>query len=447
MEKAPGLIWRSGKPIWRASRPAIKAGFKPAWVNLSYFANDEAALVARCYRLTAEANEWLSGRHGHTPVFDGTVGSLINFWQVEPSSPYHDREPATLRPYDTYSRIIIRSVGARRIDALDGRDLKRWHTAWSAPSEPGGRPRLAAARMMFAIIKAALSFGISCRLAGCAELKLIVQQQRFAGPRPRTIAPTATDIEAVRKAAHDQDHASAALAYALQFEGGMRQWDVIGKWVPLSYKAPSSIIEHGKKWIGPMWSQIDQNMILRYTPAKTQFTSGAQVTLDLRECPMVLAELAQGAGRSAPRSADRQPEHRLSVSAEHLLPLVEAGREGRRHPGRALEPRPTGRCRHRGRTGRCQGRRHGQAARPYEQAHHGRSVRPRSARSASPCRSRACRFPRQKRIGNMSAGSPRAVMRTHQQHQGLNAGCDYRRVSRPRRRNALCGARAVVALG
>jgi integrase len=34
-------------------------------------------------------------------------------------------------------------------------------------------------------------------------------------------------------------------------------------------------------------------MILRYTPAKTQFTSGEKVTLDLRECPMVLTELAK----------------------------------------------------------------------------------------------------------------------------------------------------------
>jgi hypothetical protein len=33
--------------------------------------------------------------------------------------------------------------------------------------------------MAFAIIKAALSFGIACRLPGCADLKLILQQQRF----------------------------------------------------------------------------------------------------------------------------------------------------------------------------------------------------------------------------------------------------------------------------
>ena len=262
-------------------------------MNLSYFANDEAALIARCHRLMAEANERVTGRRGHTPVFDGTIGSLINFWQSEPSSQYHDLEPATLRPYNTYSRIIVRTVGQRRIDALDGRDLKRWNAAWSAAAEPGGNPRLAAARMSFAIIKAALSFGISCRLPGCADLKLILQQQRFVGPRPRTIAPTAAEIEAARKVAHDQGHGPVALAYALQFEGAMRQWDVIGKWLPLSHKAPSAIIDSDQKWIGPMWSQIDQRMILRYTPAKTQFTSGAQVTLDLRECPMVLAELAK----------------------------------------------------------------------------------------------------------------------------------------------------------
>ena len=38
MEKtqAPGLTWRNGKPIWRASRAAMKAGFPSAWVNLNY---------------------------------------------------------------------------------------------------------------------------------------------------------------------------------------------------------------------------------------------------------------------------------------------------------------------------------------------------------------------------------------------------------------------------
>jgi hypothetical protein len=42
-----------------------------------------------------------------------------------------------------------------------------------------------------------------------------------------------------------------------------------------------------------MWSQIDEHLILRYTPQKTQFTSGAQVVLDLTKLPMVMEELAK----------------------------------------------------------------------------------------------------------------------------------------------------------
>jgi hypothetical protein len=312
--KAPGLTWPRGKPIWRASRPAIKAGFTPKWVNLACFANDESALFARCQRLTAEMHDWLSGRRGHGPAFDGTIGSLVRFYETEPNSPYHKLAPSSRHPYDAYIRMIVQTVGARRIDALDGRDLSRWHTEWSRPLTEAGKPRIAAARMAMTVLKTALSFGISCRLPGCAELKLILQQQRFPAPKPRVEAPTAAEVVAARQAAHDLGHPGAALAYALQFEGAMRQWDVIGQWLPLSHKTPSSVIDRGLKWVGPMWSQIDEYLILRYTPAKTQFTTGAQVTLDLRLCPMVIEELSQ-----IPAEARRGP---LIVSRTTGLPYV-----------------------------------------------------------------------------------------------------------------------------
>ncbi len=37
--------------------------------------------------------------------------------------------------------MIIETVGGRRVDALDGRDLRRWHDEWSAPLQEGGKPR------------------------------------------------------------------------------------------------------------------------------------------------------------------------------------------------------------------------------------------------------------------------------------------------------------------
>jgi hypothetical protein len=155
--KAPQLVWDRGVPIWRATRAAIKAGFPTKRANLRFFANDEAAMLARCHRLTAEMNEWLSGRRGRDPVFDGTIGSAIKLWQSDPTSPYRNIEASSRHPYDIYARMIVETVGARRIDAVDGRDLRRWHAEWSAPLDEGGKPRIAAARMAVIVLKNALT--------------------------------------------------------------------------------------------------------------------------------------------------------------------------------------------------------------------------------------------------------------------------------------------------
>jgi hypothetical protein len=56
-----------------------------------------------------------------------TIRSAISLWQTEPSSPYRHIEASSRHPYDIYARIIVETVGARRIDALDGCDIRRWH--------------------------------------------------------------------------------------------------------------------------------------------------------------------------------------------------------------------------------------------------------------------------------------------------------------------------------
>jgi hypothetical protein len=92
----------------------------------------------------------------------------------------------------------------------------------------------------------------------------------FKAPTSRQEAPIAGEIIAARGAAHKFGHHPAALAYALQFEASLRQWDVIGQWIPISDSRPSAIIDGGKRWIGPMWSQIDDDLVLRLTPSKTE---------------------------------------------------------------------------------------------------------------------------------------------------------------------------------
>ncbi len=290
--EAPGLRWRAGKPLWRASRAAIAAGYPVKSVNLSSLSGNPAALTARAVRLQAEMRAWLSGRTGNDTAFDGTIASLLKVYQTDPESTYRKLKPSSRHPYDVYARMLEMEVGARRIDAIDGRDLRRWFTAWSTPDKLGGKPKVAAARMAMTVLKSALSFGKTCRARGCADLKAILEEMEFPSPAARTAAPTAAHVIAARKAAHELGHPRAALAYALQFETTARQWDVTGQYIPISDPRPSAYLDGKKKWIGPTWGAVDEKLILRLTPTKTEDTSAATVIFDLRLCPMVMEELA-----------------------------------------------------------------------------------------------------------------------------------------------------------
>ena len=235
---------------------------------------------------------WMSGQRERPMNFDGTFALLISIYQRDAESPYKKLKPSSRHPYDVYCRMLTLEIGARRIDACDGRDARRWFKAWSDPVVPDGRRRIAAARMATIVLKTALSFGKACRLPGCAEFKTTIEDIRFQAPAPRQEAPSAAEIVRLRQAARQIGHAPAALAYALQFEASLRQWDVVGEWIPLDDPRPSALIDGRRKWIGPAWSQIDDNLVLRITPGKTEGSSHARVILDLRSYAMVMEELA-----------------------------------------------------------------------------------------------------------------------------------------------------------
>jgi hypothetical protein len=296
MEKkaaSEGLRWIRGRPVWRATRAAIKAGYPVKSVNLSSLANDERLLIGRAQRLQAEMRQWLNGINKSEPYYDGTISSLLNVYQLDSESPYNALKPSSRHPYDVYIRMLIMEVGSRQVTAVDGRDIRRWFTAWSQPDREGGKRKIAAARMAITVLKTALKFGKACRMRGCADLKSILEDMEFEGLKPRTSAPTAAQVIAARAAAHKLGHPLAALAYALQFEATLRQWDVIGEWVPLDDKRASAVLDGKQKWIGPTWSMIDHALVLRATPTKTEQTSAASIEVDLSECPMVVEELSK----------------------------------------------------------------------------------------------------------------------------------------------------------
>ena len=87
----------------------------------------------------------------------------------------------------------------------------------------------------------------------------------------------------------------------------------MGQWVPVSDRAVSAVIDGNKKWIGPSWKNVDQHLVLRFMPSKTDRTTQKEVVIDFKACPMVMDELRRVPARGAARSADRQPGNRPAL--------------------------------------------------------------------------------------------------------------------------------------
>ncbi len=294
----PGLKWRpraSGNPVpyWVARPSAVAAGYPVKSVNLRDLADSHALLATRCQRLQGEMLLWLeTSAGGGTKLFDGTIGSLLEIYETHPDSTFRSLTPSSRHPYAFYLKKLKPMIGTRRVDLVNGIDVQRWHKTWREPDVEGGAEKLGAARMAVTVLKSALKFGAMLRLPGCLALRETLTVTDLPAPRPRTQAPTAAQIIAARKAAHELGKPSLALAYAFQFETVLRQWDVIGRWVELSDPTKSAVLGYGRKWVGLSWEHIDDRMILTITPNKTEETSGAVVVIDLTLCPMILEEMA-----------------------------------------------------------------------------------------------------------------------------------------------------------
>lgn len=297
-QETPGLRTRKRQGgadalYWCATAEAVKAGFMPRTVNLSMHRDNPALLSRACKRLDAEQRVWLSGKGRNRNDYDGTFSSLMQRYEKHPDSSFQKLGPSSRKTYIGYLKMLDEVIGKRRVTAVSGLDVIGWHKKWMAPDE-GGQPKIAAAAMAMAVLKAALAFGIlDGNRPGCRDLHYAIGQMKVPKPAPRKQAPTRDQIVKARALAHKKGHPGLALAYAIQFETTLRLWDVVGKWVPVSEPGISPFVSRGQKWFGLTWADIDENLILRTTPSKTINTTQTTVAFDLSLCPMVMEEIAK----------------------------------------------------------------------------------------------------------------------------------------------------------
>jgi hypothetical protein len=305
IDNAPGLKWRKinagWQAIWRARTDIVRRGyaFKSTTLWFSTKENPECDEISkefiadRCRALQDEMHIWASGGILEMAAYDRTWGSLVRAYQSDPDSPYLEKRFATRGHYDTLCRRIEKDCGADRIADTDARKLKRLHEGWS---DNGNKVSMGHA--MIGMLRTITTFGATLlKCPDCKAIRSDLHDMRVKNGAAREQHLSAEQVVLIRAHAHTMKRPyrhSIALAQALQFDGTMRQKDIIGEWVPLNEPGPlSDVISGNAKWVrGIRCEEIDDNLILRHVTSKKD----KLLTLDLKLCPMVLDELRLMAG-------------------------------------------------------------------------------------------------------------------------------------------------------
>lgn len=216
-----------------------------------------------------------------------TLSELVAAYQTDPSSTYRKLRYHVRVRHDQMLARICDQHGALPLSDINARLILAQHQEWLGGEEG---TKIAIAHAFVAQLRTLFSFGSTLlENSDCDRLSGVMHKLRFASPPPRTERLTVEQVIAVRKAAHELGLPSIALAQALQFECILRQKDIIGEIVPMDEPGIGLPHKHGKKWMrGLLWSEIDENLILRHVTSKKQ----KLIEVDLRNAPMVIEELS-----------------------------------------------------------------------------------------------------------------------------------------------------------
>jgi hypothetical protein len=282
--ETPGLDWKKRGdrriPRWRARRSAVQLGYRPAHVVLAADPDDLDTIAALCRAEQERLEAWLRGLSA-PPMFDGTLGSLIRLYQTDPASPYQDLKYSTQRTYDDDLKILWETVGSRRLKTLNGSDFRRWYNRYKEPARRGGSERIRRAHGVMTMLRILFGYGRSIGLPHCGELKDMLAEMRFKTPPARSAVITYQQAVAFIAKAHDLGFPEMALGQALQFEGTMRQIDIIGEWIP----DPGGSTR--LRWAnGLIWQDLRDFVLVKATTKTGQIAA-----IDFKEYPLALAEL------------------------------------------------------------------------------------------------------------------------------------------------------------
>ena len=310
VKSAPGVVWKKRRgdnfeARWHARQGSIDRGFPIKSVKLWSGAGNPTKqewdyIAATASQLQQEMYLFDKGNlPASMTTFDGTLSGLMNIYRRDPDSTYRNLRYKTRVHYDSLMSAIEREYGGIYLSELKARTFLRWHEGWIAKGAVAG------AHGKIGLLRTMFGFGATIlENEDCQRLSGVLSKMRFQMPKSRDERLTAEQAAAIRAVAHQKGRPSVALAQAFQFEGMLRQKDVIGEWVPMGEPGASDVTftdDEGRseKWLrGIRWNEIDANLILRHVTSKRL----KEIVIDLKLAPMILEELTAQFGYAGDRS-------------------------------------------------------------------------------------------------------------------------------------------------
>jgi len=148
--------------MWICRADIARRGFRPAtarlWTGVTPSETEAADIAAQCRRLQNEMLVWSRGEIA--PQFNGSFGSLVSQYEMDPDSPYQKlRYRVKIQTSKNLARLHA-DCGARALRALSGRDLMRWYDGY-ADAGPERPRKLHMAHEMLSLVRRVIHFGVT----------------------------------------------------------------------------------------------------------------------------------------------------------------------------------------------------------------------------------------------------------------------------------------------
>lgn len=263
------IIERDGgtrQAYWYTPDSAAKKSYPTKTVRLHGnldSVDDVEKMFGLCDIYNRELNEWLARGGQRAPLkYWGTVKSLIELWQTDPESTFHENRHSTQHLYIDQAKPLIDVAGDRLVSALKGVDLRGYFRELWAPVKEGKPRRERRAFAAMDMLRDAVRYGCEAGLPDCIAFTPVLQDMKFRVDRSETVVaiPKAKKIamgfefaEAIVKKGLELGTPrgrAVALGVAAQFEFTLRQIDVIGYMLDRKRVAiePGMIVLGNKVW-------------------------------------------------------------------------------------------------------------------------------------------------------------------------------------------------------